>query len=105
MSSIYLRVYRPYSIEEVRRSLLIVGEVTGNCAQCLEMGLDPRATTVCPHCGARFKFIASRRLESHPGERFQYAKRIATERPDLILIDLLDYQKNDSSAKARDLLG
>ncbi len=105
MSRIFLRVYQPYSIEEVRRSLLILGEVTGNCAQCGEMGLNHRDIAVCPHCGARFRFIASRRLETHAAERFQFAKRMADERPDLILIDLGDYQKSDASAKARDLLG
>lgn len=105
MSRIFLRTYRAYAIEEVRKSLLIVGEVTGNCAACGEMGLEPRSVGVCPNCNAAFKFIASRRIENHPGERFSYAKRIAGERPDLTLIDLSDYQKNDSSAKARDLLG
>ncbi|HCM43095.1 MAG TPA: hypothetical protein PLY88_03055 [Candidatus Omnitrophota bacterium] len=105
MSKIFLRVYQSHPIDEVRRALLILGEVTGNCAQCGEMGLNHRDITACPHCGARFRFIASRRLETHPAERFQFAKRIATERPDLTLVDLGDYQKNDASAKARDLLG
>lgn len=105
MSKIFLRVYQAHSLEEIRRSLIIMGEVTGNCAQCGEMGLQHRSVAVCPHCGSRFKYIASRRLETHSGERFQFAKRMSEERPDLTLIDLGDYQKNDASAKARDLLG
>lgn len=105
MSRIFLRVYKSFTIEEVRQGLLMVGEVTANCGSCGELGLDPKSVGVCPQCNARFRFIASRRIEAHPTERFQYAQRISNERPDLILIDLSDYQKMDSRAKARDLLG
>lgn len=105
MSRIFLRVFRSFDIEEIRRSLLIVGEVTANCAQCGELGLDPKSVSICPQCGAVFKFLASRRIEAHPTERFQYAQRMSGERQDLLLIDLGDYQKMDSKAKARDLLG
>ena len=105
MSRIFLRVYKSFPIEEIRKSLLIVGEVTANCASCGEMGLEPKTVTMCPHCGVYFKFLASRRIEVNPGERFQYAARMDSDRPDLILIDLVDYQKMDSREKARDLLG
>ena len=105
MSSIFLRAYQRFDLDEVRGSLLIVGEVTGNCVACGEMGLAPASVAICPNCNARFRYIASRRIESNPGERFQYAHRIEMERPDLIFIDLNDYQKMDSRAKARDILG
>lgn len=105
MSQIFLRAYRPFDIAEVRKSLLIAGEVSANCASCNEMGLDPKSAAICPHCNAVFKYLACRRIETHPGERFQYAARMAGLRPDLTLIDLGDFQKTDSSAKARDLLG
>lgn len=105
MSRVFLRVYRPFETKEVQQALLIVGEVTGNCAACGEMGLIPSSVAVCPNCNIRFRYIASRRIESNPGERFQYAQRMEQERPDLILIDLNDYQKMDSRAKARDILG
>ncbi len=105
MSRTFLRAYKAFDLEEVRRSLLIVGEVTANCAQCGEMGLDPKKIALCPNCGATFRYLASRRIDSNPGERFQYAARMANERPDLTLIDLTDFQKINSSAKARDLLG
>ena len=105
MSRIFLRVYKPYTIEEVKSSLLIVGEVTGNCAKCGEMGLKPREVRTCPNCQAKFSFIASRRIEIHSSERFQFAKRMAAERPDLVLIDLSDFKKNSSSVNARELLG
>jgi len=103
MCPTFLRAYQRFDLNEVRGALLIVGEVTGNCASCGEMGLVPASVAVCPNCNARFRFIANRRIESNPGERFQYAQRIEQERPDLTLIDLNDYQKMDSRAKARDL--
>ena len=51
-----------------------------------------KETRTCPECGTVFKYIASRRLETHPSERFQLAKRLAEKRPDLLLIDYQDYQ-------------
>ncbi len=105
MGRTFLRAYKSFDLEEVRSSLLIVGEVTANCAKCGEMGLDPKQVGVCPNCNAAFKYLASRRIDSNPNERFQYAARMANERPDLTLIDLTDFQKTNSSAKARDLLG
>lgn len=103
MSRTFLRAYKAFDLEEVRRSLLIVGEVTANCSACGEMGLDPKKVGICPNCNVAFKYLASRRIDSNPGERFQYAARMAGERPDLTLIDLSDFQKINSSAKAREL--
>lgn len=100
-----MRVYKEAAIEDVKAALLILGEVTGNCAGCGEMGLSHRDCVQCPNCGNTFRYIASRRIETHPGERFAFAKRIAVERPDLTVIDLADYHKHRTSAQARDLLG
>src|SRR5512135_3733415 len=93
MSQHFLRTFKPFDLEEVKKSLLITGDVTGNCASCNALGIDPYQAKSCPECGTVFRFIASRRLETHPGERFQLARRLSEKRPDLMLLDLSDYQK------------
>ena len=102
MGQHYLRCYRALDIEEIKKHLLIIGDLTGNCASCNALGINAYDTAVCPECGTAFKYIASRRLESHPAERFQLAKRLAEKRPDLVLIDYQDYQKVTGAKAARD---
>ncbi len=98
----YLRTYRAFQLDEVTKHLIVVGDLSGNCASCNALGIDVYKTPICPECGTPFKYIASRRLETHPSERFQFAKRIAESRPDLILIDYQDYQKAVGNKTARD---
>jgi len=102
MTQHYLRVYKPFLLEEVKKNLLIIGDLSGNCASCNELGINAYETKACPSCGTIFKYIASRRLETHPAERFQLAKRLAEKRPDLTLIDYQDYQKTTGAKAARD---
>ena len=105
MTKQYLRTYKPFDVEEVKKGLLIVGDLTGNCAACNELGINMFETATCPSCGTTFRYVASRRLESHPGERFKFAKRVAEKRPDLQLIDYSDYQKILGHKKAHDFFG
>ncbi len=102
MNRHYLRTYQCYDMDEVKKSLVIVGDLTGNCASCNALGINAYEAKACPECGNVFRYVASRRLETHPGERFQLAKRFAEKRPDLILIDYADYQKAFGDKAARD---
>lgn len=102
MSQHYLRTYQPFQLDEVKQSLLIIGDLSGNCAACNALGINAYETKACPECGVVFKYIASRRLESHPSERFQLARRLAEKRPDLTLIDFVDYQKAAGDKAAKD---
>lgn len=102
MAQHYLRTYKSFDLEEVKKSLLIIGDLTGNCAACNELGINAYDAKACPACGVVFKYIASRRLETHPSERFQLARRLAEKRSDLTLIDFQDYQKSAGAKAARD---
>lgn len=97
-----LRTWRSYDMQEIGKHLLIIGDAVGDCASCRELGIDPWKTKECPQCHTVFKFIASRRVTSHPGERFSIAKRIMEGRSDLEVVDFDDYQKAIGNQKARD---
>ena len=104
MGQEYLRTYQAFDIEEIKRHLLILGDLTGNCASCKALGI--RATQEqCPECGTPFRFITSRRLDTHPGERFRFARRMKETRPDLTVIDYSDYVKILGKKTARDFFG
>ena len=101
----YLRVFKPFDIEDVRQHILIMGDLKGDCGACRALGIDAYQAKQCPECGVPFKYVSSRRLEANPGERFQLARRVHEKRPDLILIDYADYSKVLGQKKARDFFG
>ena len=105
MSQSYLRTYQNYDVEEVKKHLLIVGDLSSDCAACRHLGIDAGAAKSCPECATEFKFITSRRIESHPGERYTIVKRWRERRPELPFIDYTDYSKTIGHKKARDFFG
>jgi len=98
----YLRTFRAFQLDEVKNHLIVIGDLSGNCASCNRLGINAYDAKTCPECGTVFKYIASRRLETHPAERFQLARRLGEKRPDLLLIDYQDYQKAAGDKAARD---
>ncbi len=101
----YLRVFKPFKIDEVKQHLLIMGDLAGDCASCRMLGIDFYKAQTCPECGTPFKYLTSRRLETNPGERFQLVSRMHEKRPDLIFIDYTDYTKLLGQKKVRDFFG
>ena len=102
MSREFLRTWHEYDIEEVQKHLLILGDLTGDCASCRELGIHYQEAKECPRCRTSFKYVTSRRLETHPGERFQIVSRTRDRRPDLAFIDYEDYKRTLGRKKARD---
>lgn len=105
MSKHYLRMFREFDIDDVTKHLLIMGDLTGDCASCRALGIDFYKAGTCPECGTPFKYLTSRRLEANPGERFHLVRRMNEKRPDLLFIDYTDYQKIMGQKKARDFFG
>lgn len=98
----YFRVFKPLDFDEVKKHLVIMGDLSADCAACRALGVDAIKDTSCPECGTYFKYVTSRRMEGNPGERFSWAKRVQGSRPDLVMIDYTDYMKLLGQKKARD---
>lgn len=105
MSRQYLRVFQDFDIEEVKSHLLILGDLSSDCAACQALGIDPSEAAACPQCGTTFRYLTSRRAENFPAERFQIVKRYREKRSDLIFVDYGDYSKAIGQKKARDFFG
>ncbi|PIW62706.1 MAG: hypothetical protein COW13_02485, partial [Candidatus Omnitrophica bacterium CG12_big_fil_rev_8_21_14_0_65_50_5] len=75
MPKVYLRVYQEFNLEEVGKHLLILGDLSSDCGACRCLGIDGYQAAQCPECGTPFKYLSSRRIENHPGERFSIVKR------------------------------
>jgi hypothetical protein len=102
MSREFLRIYQEFDFEEVKAHLLILGDLTADCAACRMLGIDGYNAKYCPECRNEFRYMTSRRLENHPEERFPLVRRMREKRPDLIFIDYTDFQKTLGRKKARD---
>ena len=100
----YLRVWQNVDIESVKRHLMIVGDLTGDCASCRSFGIKYIEARQCPECKTPFHFVALRTGSSlrSAGPR---VKRIKEQRPDLTFIDYEDFRTVTGKLNARDILG
>ena len=98
----YIRIWQACEIGEITKHLLIVGDVSADCAACRELGIDYVQSRQCPQCGVTFRFIASRLTGRLDGGRGATVKRIKERRPDLTFIDYEDYKEITGKQNARD---
>lgn len=101
MANFYLRIWQNCNIEEVTKHLMIVGDLTADCASCRELGIEYAQAKTCPKCGTTFRFM-SLRSSKLDGPRGTAAKRLKDRRPDLTLIDYDDYKEITGKNSARE---
>ncbi len=99
MNEKFLRVYKKMDVHEIRKHLLIYGDLSAQCAECqtMDIKLD---TTACPKCGTLFKFIAFRNVRQH----LPKLQKIHETRPEVQFVDFDDYTRIMGELKARDFL-
>jgi len=97
---VLVRTTKEFDLEDICSHLLVVGELTGDCFNCKELGLDYANIKKCPKCSAEFKFIASRRQNFNLKFLFQ----LKNKRPDLEYIEFIDLKHHKDREKARDFL-
>lgn len=100
--SFYIRIWQPCNVEELSKHLLIVGDVTADCMNCRELGIDYASAKECPKCKTTFHFIASRNTGKLDRNRGAVVKRIKDRRPDLTFIDYEDYKEITGKQNARE---
>lgn len=93
-----MRVWQENDLDEINRHLLIVGDLSGDCSQCRQIGIDYASSITCSKCQTAFKYIASRSKEVS----FGHIKRIKEKRPDLVFIDYHDFKQALDRQKAKD---
>ena len=99
----YLRIWEERNLSEIAAHLLILGDALGDCAACRCLGINLSQKS-CPQCKTEFRYVTSRRIESHPGEAYRIVRRARQERPDLVFVDYIDFKSLTGRAKGRDFL-
>ncbi len=94
----FIRSWKQYDINQVKEHLIIVGQLTGDCANCKAIGIDYLDAKTCPQCNTEFKFIATRQV---PTPHY-LLKRIQEKRPELEFIDYSDVKSAVDRNKARE---
>ena len=97
----YIRVWQSCNVEEISKCLLIVGDVSADCSNCRELGIEYSKAKNCPKCGTTFHFITSRNAGRLDPGRGGTVKRIKDRRADLTFIDYEDFKEITGKQQAR----
>ncbi|MBU1043991.1 MAG: hypothetical protein KJ915_06290 [Candidatus Omnitrophica bacterium] len=103
MKQSLIRVWQSFDIEQIKKQLLLAGELTANCENCQHLGIDFVKEVKCPNCETYFKYIGFRTKNNKAEELFAI-KRLAEKRPDLMIIDYEDIKRACGKSQARNLL-
>lgn len=95
-----IRVWQEFDVEQVKKHLLLAGELSANCENCQQLGIDFSKEKTCPQCKTVFHYIGFRR-KSDKAEEFSAIRRLKEKRPDLIIIDYEDIKRACGKSKAR----
>ncbi|MCP4650613.1 MAG: hypothetical protein GY853_11115 [PVC group bacterium] len=99
-----IRVWKEMDINEIKKHMLSAGELSANCDNCQQLGIDFMKEPICPNCGTGFKYITFRKKDSKREELFAIG-RINKNRPDLIILDYEDIKRACGKSKAQDIFG
>jgi hypothetical protein len=94
-----IRTIKEFDLDEVSRHLLVVGDLTGDCFNCKELGLDYLKIKSCPKCKTEFRFITSRKSNI---AGLKPLSDLHKRRPDLVCIELYDFKQHKDREKAKD---
>lgn len=93
-----IRVWKELDLQEIEKSLIVLGELSAECFACHNIGLE-KTTVTCPECGAHFKYMAFRR-KLNPG----MLHKLGQDLPYLTFIDFEDFKDSTGKSDARKLL-
>ncbi|MFZ5800421.1 MAG: hypothetical protein ACOY3D_03460 [Candidatus Omnitrophota bacterium] len=92
-----IRVWKELDVEDIQDHLLVLGELSGSCNKCSEVGLK-ECLNACPKCGTDFRYVAFRSPETN----FPKLMKLKESRPDLIFVDYNDFKRVAGSLKAKE---
>ena len=98
-----IRFWKEVDTAQIKKHLILAGELTGNCENCQHLGIDFVSAVYCPNCQTPFKY-AGFRTKSNKAEELSAIARLREKRPDLEIVDYEDIKRACGKSKARGLL-
>jgi inorganic pyrophosphatase/exopolyphosphatase len=99
MSEKFIRLYKKLDINELKKHLMIYGDISANCANCNAFNIKIDMTN-CPECGTEFKYISFRNIGVHMPKVI----KLVEEKPQMLIIDHDDFKRSLGALKAEEFL-
>lgn len=99
--NVLIRTVREFDLADVSSHLLVVGDLTGDCYSCRELGLDYLKVKTCPNCKTDFRYVTSRKSNI---AGLKPLSDLHKRRPDLVCIDFYDLKQHKDREKAKNFL-
>lgn len=100
-----MRIWKDVSIEDIQKSVLVIGDINAYCGACKEIGLPYKTVKACPKCAAQFRYSTSKLVSGNSPGKYKEVGRITEARPDLTFLDFDDYNRLTTRSKAHELFG
>lgn len=94
-----IREWKEFELEEVSKHLIVVGELSGDCANCRHIGIDYLNQKNCPSCKTEFKYIAARNPKQSPS----IYKKVKDKGLGLAVLEYADFKLGQDRKKAKEL--
>ena len=98
---VLIRTVKEYDLDDISKHLLVVGDLSGDCFNCKEFGLNYSSIKSCPKCHTEFRYIASRKSNNLSSK---IMTTLHKKRPDLVYIEFSDLKVHKNREKAKDFL-
>ncbi|MBI4845484.1 MAG: hypothetical protein HY810_03300 [Candidatus Omnitrophica bacterium] len=102
MKPALIRIWNEIDVDEVKKHLLMAGELSANCENCQQLGIDFAKEQACSECHTRFRYISFRKKDNK-AEELSAIRRLKHKRPDLTIVDYEDIKHACGKSKAQSL--
>ncbi len=99
LMSQFIRIYQKLDVNEIKKHLMIYGDLGGSCANCQNMDVKIDMAN-CPSCKTDFQYISFRNIKVHMPK----VQRLSEDRPHWKIVDFEDYSRAVGANKAFDFL-
>lgn len=96
--NVLLRTAKEFDLDEICKHLLVVGDLSGDCFNCKEIGIDYSHAKQCPQCKTEFRYIASRKPSNLNAK---VLSSLCRKRPELAYIEFDDVKHYRDREKAK----
>ena len=102
MGTSLIRVWSQFDIEEIKKHMMVAGELSASCEKCQHFGINFALARECPNCRTPFHYICLRHKDNKSDE-LSALGRLKDKRPDLVIIEYDDIKRAAGKSKAHQL--
>jgi len=99
----FIRIWQELDVDEIKKNLLIVGDLAADCGNCREIGLKYFEIEKCPSCGTIYKYVTFRADSVHSASFINKLRKLRQQNPNLIFVNYEDYKYSINKKAANNL--